>query len=191
MPNHYHLIVQTGAVPLSRYMHRLLTAYAVYFNDRWQTVGHPFQGRFKNRVCRDDNDLRGLVRYVHLNPLKAKLVGSVDEWRWSSHRDLVGLPGVPGASRFLLGLFEDDLEVYRSFLRLKPAEPPTLAEIAAEAGVTSERALTHEAVEGRRQFAGRALECGYRRSEVARFLGMTRGGIAYLLRDIKTLNTEA
>jgi putative transposase len=185
MPNHYHLLVRTGVVPLSRYMHRLLTAYAVYFNERWQTVGHPFQGRFKNRICRDDNDLRGLVRYVHLNPIKAKLVADVDEWRWSSHRSLVGLSGVPGASEFLMGLFENDVEVYRAFLRQKSVEPPTLEELAKETGLSSERSIAREVVGTRRQFAGRALECGYRRSDVARFLGMTRGGIAYLLRDVE------
>lgn len=185
MPNHYHMILRTGAIPLSRFMHRLLTSYAVSFNQRWGTVGHPFQGRFKNRLCRDDNDLRGLVRYVHMNPVKANLVADVDDWMWSSHRVCVGLSGLPGSTSRIASLFEDDIEAYREFLRQQPvaAETPSLLELAKEAGLVQPFVQTPEAVATRRQFAGLAVSAGFRRSDVARYLGQTRGAVSRLLRE--------
>ncbi|MBW1688614.1 MAG: transposase, partial [Deltaproteobacteria bacterium] len=69
VPNHAHLVLQTGPVPLSRLMARLLTGYARRFNERHERSGHLFQNRFRSRVIEDDSDLLGVVLYVHRNPL--------------------------------------------------------------------------------------------------------------------------
>jgi putative transposase len=71
IPNHAHLLLRTGLTPISGVMRRLLTGYAVEFNRRH---GHVFQNRYKSILCQEDPYLKALVRYIHLNPLRAKLV---------------------------------------------------------------------------------------------------------------------
>lgn len=93
MPNHVHLVLQTGGGVLSRVMARLNTGYARSFNLRHRRSGYLFQNRFKSRIVRDDADLLNLIRYVHMNPLKARLVRSMaalERYPWSGHGALVG-----------------------------------------------------------------------------------------------------
>ena len=73
-PNHVHLLLHTGLVPISTIMRRLLTGYAVSFNRKYQRHGPLFQNRYKSIVCEEDLYLKELVRYIHLNPLRASLV---------------------------------------------------------------------------------------------------------------------
>ncbi len=79
MPNHVHLVLRTGPVPLSRLMARLGTGYARRFNVRHRRVGHLFQNRFKSVLVERDSYGQRLVRYVHLNPVRAGLVRSLTE----------------------------------------------------------------------------------------------------------------
>lgn len=74
MPNHFHLLCRTRLQPLSVSMQRLLTGYAVAFNKRRRRHGHLFQNRFKSIVCQEDRYLKELVRYIHLNPLRSRVV---------------------------------------------------------------------------------------------------------------------
>jgi REP element-mobilizing transposase RayT len=93
LPNHAHLVLQTGPVPLSRLMARLGTGYARRFNERHQRTGHLFQNRFRSRVIEDDSDLLGVVLYVHRNPLEAGLVpgaGALEQFPWCGHGALTG-----------------------------------------------------------------------------------------------------
>jgi len=93
MSNHYHLLVRTGKQPLSASMRRLLTGYVVNFNRRHKRYGHLFQNRYKSIVCEDDPYLLELTRYIHLNPLRAGIVGSLNElhrYRWAGHRVIMG-----------------------------------------------------------------------------------------------------
>ena len=77
MSNHFHLLLRTGLVPISNVMRRLLTGYAVSFNLRHRRSGHLLQNRYKSILCQEDAYLLELVRYIHLNPLRAKLVSDV------------------------------------------------------------------------------------------------------------------
>jgi putative transposase len=93
MPNHFHLLIGTGEKPLSALMRKLLTGYAVYFNRRHRRSGHLYQNRYKSILCQEDAYLLELVRYIHLNPLRAKLVkdmAGLARYRWSGHTALVG-----------------------------------------------------------------------------------------------------
>jgi putative transposase len=93
LPNHFHLLLGTGAVPLSSLLRRLLTGHAVSFNRRHRRAGHLFQNRFKSILVEKDAYLLALVRYIHLNPLRAHLVESVDalaHYPWSGHAVLLG-----------------------------------------------------------------------------------------------------
>jgi len=93
IPNHFHLLLRTGPTPLSKVMRRLMTGYAVTFNLRHRRAGHLFQNRYKSVVCEEENYLLELTRYIHLNPLRAKLVEdlkSLDKYPWTGHSVLIG-----------------------------------------------------------------------------------------------------
>jgi len=93
MPNHYHLLIKTKNQPLADNMRKLLTGYAVNFNRRHKRVGHLFQNRYKSIVCQEENYLRELVRYLHLNPLRVGLVQDMkqlNQYPWSGHSALLG-----------------------------------------------------------------------------------------------------
>jgi len=93
IPNHFHILLRTGPTPLSTVMRRLMTGYAVAFNIRHRRSGHLFQNRYKSVVCEEDTYLLELTRYIHLNPLRAKLVEdlkSLDQYSWSGHSVLMG-----------------------------------------------------------------------------------------------------
>jgi putative transposase len=89
MPNHVHLLVETGSQPLSRFMQGLQQSYTQYFNRKHRKVGHLFQGRYKAIVCDKDEYLLSLVRYIHLNPIRANRVQKLDEYPYSGHRHYV------------------------------------------------------------------------------------------------------
>lgn len=100
MGNHYHLIAETPRANLGRWMHWLTTAYTVYFNRRHRRVGHLFQGRYKSIVMEAEGYLLSLSRYLHLNPVRGRVIGRGDpverrkrlrEWRWSSYPGYSGL----------------------------------------------------------------------------------------------------
>ena len=79
LDNHFHLLLRTGTVPISTLMRRLLTGYAVSHNLRHERSGHLFQNRYKSILCQEDAYLLELVRYIHLNPLRAKIASDVDQ----------------------------------------------------------------------------------------------------------------
>jgi len=91
MRNHFHFLIETRAHPLSRIMQGLVQSYTQGFNRKYRTVGHVFQGRYKAIVCDRDAYLLNLVRYIHLNPVRAGIVQDPAEYRWSSHRIYLGL----------------------------------------------------------------------------------------------------
>ena len=74
IPNHAHLLLRTGSIPVSVFMSRLLTGYAVWFNKKYRRRGQLFQNRYKSILCQEYPYLKELVRYIHLNPLRAGLV---------------------------------------------------------------------------------------------------------------------
>ena len=93
MTNHAHLLLRSSEMGLSGFMRRLLTGYAVSYNRRHRRWGHLFQNRYKSIVCDEDAYFTELVRYIHLNPLRARLVKSLsqlDRYRWSGHGVLMG-----------------------------------------------------------------------------------------------------
>jgi REP element-mobilizing transposase RayT len=93
MPNHFHLLLRTGLSPLSNVMLRILTGYAVSFNLRHQRHGHLFQNRYKSILCQEEPYLKELVRYIHLNPLRAKIVltqRELDRYPFCGHSVIMG-----------------------------------------------------------------------------------------------------
>jgi REP element-mobilizing transposase RayT len=93
MTNHAHFLFRSGPSGLPHLMRRLLTGYVVRFNLRHHRHGQLFQNRYKSIVCQEDAYLKDLVRYIHLNPLRAKIVeglAGLKKYAYSGHRVLLG-----------------------------------------------------------------------------------------------------
>lgn len=114
MKNHLHLLIEVGQIPLSRIMQTLLFSYAGYFNRRYGEVGHLFQGRYKAILCDKDAYLLELVRYIHLNPVRAKIVKKPEDYTWSSHLAYLGKKKEPLIEEgFVLEQFSDNRSLAR------------------------------------------------------------------------------
>lgn len=93
MPDHAHILLYSGPDGLSKYMRRFLTGYAITHNRRHGRHGHLFENRYKSIVCDEDSYFLELVRYIHLNPLRGKLVrnlGELERYPWCGHGAILG-----------------------------------------------------------------------------------------------------
>ena len=93
IPNHAHFLFRSGSAGISTLMRRLLTGYAIHFNRRHKRHGQLFQNRYKSIICQEDMYFRELVRYIHLNPLRAKIVSDIkamNKYPYSGHSVLMG-----------------------------------------------------------------------------------------------------
>ena len=95
MSNHYHLVIETPDGNLAQGMRQLNGVYTQGFNRAHQRVGHVFQGRYKAILVERDAYLLELSRYVVLNPVRARMVRTADEWPWSNYRATAGLSPAP------------------------------------------------------------------------------------------------
>jgi REP-associated tyrosine transposase len=86
MPNHVHLLLESSDQPLAKLMQGLQQSYSQYFNISHRKVGHVFQGRYKAIICAEDEYLVELVRYIHLNPVRAGMVKAPERYRYSGHQ---------------------------------------------------------------------------------------------------------
>jgi len=125
IPNHFHLLVKTGYVPVATVMRRLLTGHAVFYNKRHRRSGHLFQNRYKSILCQEDAYLLELVRYIHLNPIRANIVKSInalDKYPFCGHSVLMGKVKNDWLDiEWVLKLYDERLWVarrqYRAFVR--------------------------------------------------------------------------
>ena len=85
MPNHVHLLLETGSTAVAKFMQGLQQSYTQYFNRTHRKVGHLFQGRYKAIICDRDKYLLALVRYIHLNPVRAGMVKRPERYAYSGH----------------------------------------------------------------------------------------------------------
>jgi hypothetical protein len=158
-------------------MHWLGTCIAQSFNKRYERSGHLFQGRFGSKLIEDDEYLLELARYVPLNPVRAELCASPDEWQWSSYAATAGARPQPW---FLdPGAFIDRLgsrDAYAAWVNEgvlstfldengtpRPPPRPALATLLAD---TSERAI-----------ASAHFRHGYTKAAIAQHLGVSRAQI--------------
>jgi REP element-mobilizing transposase RayT len=93
LPNHFHLLLRTGNASIAQLMSRILSGYAGSFNRRYHRAGHLFQNRYKSILCQEDAYFLELVRYIHLNPLRANLISTMDDldqYAYSGHSTVMG-----------------------------------------------------------------------------------------------------
>lgn len=121
MTNHIHLLIQVGEAPLGRLMLRIAGQYARTVQARIHTTGHLFEKRYYAVLVDADEYLQQLLRYVHLNPVRARLAATADDYPWSSHHVYAGRREEPWVTTdFALSLFHPDREravhAYRLFI---------------------------------------------------------------------------
>jgi hypothetical protein len=121
MPNHIHLLIETGITPLSRIMQGIQQSYTYYFHKKYESLGHIFQGRYKAVLCEREIYLLELIRYIHLNPVRAALVPNADDYPWSSHSVYLGYVGQSFVEReFIFKIFSENESIaemkYRQFI---------------------------------------------------------------------------
>lgn len=136
IPNHFHLLLRTKSMPLSSLMKRLLTGYAVCFNLKHGRTGHLFQNRYKSILCEEEPYMLELVRYIHLNPLRAGLVNGYEElsrYPYSGHSAILGYKNREWQDvEYVLGAFGCNLgearRKYKSFVKqgIKQGSRPDL-----------------------------------------------------------------
>lgn len=84
MDNHYHLLIQTLNIPISKIMHQVNMKYAIYYNTKYERVGHVFENRYKGILVQDDTYFITLIKYIHNNPVAEGICNSMEEYKWSS-----------------------------------------------------------------------------------------------------------
>jgi putative transposase len=92
MTNHLHLLFKSGKAGISDVMRKQLTWYAQYYNRRHKRTGHLFENRYKSILCDEDTYLLALIRYIHLNPIRAKIIETMeqlDRYPWTGHRAII------------------------------------------------------------------------------------------------------
>ena len=129
MSNHYHLLIETGTPTLSKGMKLLNGVYTQSFNRRHRRVGHLFQGRYKAILVDKESYLLELARYIVLNPVRARMIRSATDWKWSSYRATAGLADKEPllTTDWILSCFSDRKkqaqERYRSFVQAGMNQP--------------------------------------------------------------------
>ncbi len=90
MSNHYHILIKTREANLSLGMRQLNGKYTQEFNVRHRRIGHLFHGRFKSILVEEENYKNELIRYIALNPIRAKIVKNLKDWEWNSYQEIIG-----------------------------------------------------------------------------------------------------
>ena len=127
MKNHIHLALEVVDIPLHRIIQNIAQRYACWFNRRYKCIGHLFQGRYKAILIQDEQYMLELCRYIHLNPLRAKIVNNLEQYPWNSHLAYLKYINIPWITMDLvLGLInslennvEDNdkqIEAYKNFI---------------------------------------------------------------------------
>ena len=118
MTNHVHLQIETINHHTKHIMKRLNSRYAMYFNKRHRLVGHVFQGRYGAEIIETKDYLLEVSRYIHLNPLEARMVNIPEKYRWSSYQAYISNKDNPyvRTDKILSYFSEPVKEKYREFV---------------------------------------------------------------------------
>jgi len=163
MDNHVHLLLREGKEDIARVMKRITVSYVYYFNKKYKRVGHLFQDRYRSEVVEKDGYILALVRYIHQNPIKAGMVKSAEEYKWSSHHSYLNedapLAGLL-EKETVLGLFsanQEAIKLYKEYMGQEGQEE--FMDLAEETEVMDEG-------EARKHFERLLQERGLKRNDL-------------------------
>jgi putative transposase len=129
MTNHLHALIQIADLPLGTLMHQVARRYSCYRHRQLRTTGHLFERRYKAWLVDVDMYFVALLRYIHLNPLKAHVVTSLDDYPWSSHHAYAGTASIPWlTTEFGLGLLGNTIQTARRAYRSLISQPAFASE---------------------------------------------------------------
>lgn len=127
MTNHIHLLIKTDDLHIWNFMSRVNSAYALYFNKKYDCIGHLYQGRYFAEIMDDDIQLLTASRYIHLNPVKPHIVKKPEDYKWSSYSMFLGINSDNIVnSKMILSYFGKDksIELYKAFVESGIVESP-------------------------------------------------------------------
>lgn len=205
LPNHGHIIIeQASDNPISHMMQRLQGGFTQYWNAKYDSVGHVFQGRFKCILCTKEEYLLELIRYVHLNAPRAGIVSQPEDYIWSSHRDILNKDTNTFISQKFIKHYFTDISSYEKFvkaglennakirlinmaietaLRKNMTHPiPLLSEIAEKCDLDMG---TSSARDVKMEFAAEAIKCGYLAKDVALYTGVCERTLYRMRKDAR------
>lgn len=118
MTNHIHLLLETSEDEIGRFMKCLSERYAMYFNHKYQYRGHLFESRYKSCLVKEDSYFLQTSRYIHLNPVKARIVVKPEDYRWSSYQTMIALKDdrITERNRTLAYFKDNSILRYRDFV---------------------------------------------------------------------------
>lgn len=201
MPNHWHALVLVGAVPIGEVLQPILSKFALRSNLRNGRNGHVFGGRFKSYLLDSLEKAKHVLRYIHKNPLRAKIVTDPSDWPWSSHEAYTRENSGNGVSTsLLLSTFSNDPSMarrrYIEFMKeevpegVRPDMLPVLNDLAAR--VERESCLSTGALRSsvdnptlcreRHRFIRLADRAGVRAVDIAAYLRISRSTVFYAKR---------
>lgn len=122
MSNHIHLLLKEELEELGVIMRRIGASYVYWYNKKYNRCGHLFQGRFQSEVVENDQYLLTVLRYIHQNPIKAKIVNNIEHYKWSSYFEYLQTNTIVDTN-FMLNLFGNDrkkaIDVFKQFHRIE------------------------------------------------------------------------
>lgn len=201
MPNHWHALVKEGPTPIGEILRPVLGRFALVSNLRNGRSGHLFQGRFIDIPIETTEGAKEVLRYIHKNPLRAKIVADIGDWPWSSHHEYAGSkPADTVSTDIMLSAFSDNPELarrlYLEFMvqevpeGVRPHMLPTLNGLASSiegmagfpAGTLRGKRRDAAAVLERHRFIRLAAKAGVKSHDIAAYLGISRASVFYAIR---------
>ena len=191
MSNHYHLLIEISQENLSRFMRQLNMSYAIYFNKKYKRTGHLWQGRFKSWYVADEAYLYTLMCYIEQNPLKARMVKSLESYPYSSYNHFLE-KDIPEClhNAWITQRYQGDKEAIRAFLNSK-VDTAQLQELKTASSLVDAPNIDkkpdmqklkrmfeniHDTKERNKQIL-KAIDKGYSQHGIAKVLGVSQQAI--------------
>ncbi len=117
MDNHVHIVVEADMLNLTKAMKSINIKFAMKINKQKDRIGHVFQDRYKSEPIYHDTHLQQIIRYVHNNPIKAKISKSLDQYKWCSYKEYICKDKVINDNQreFVLNYFNNDIKEFEKF----------------------------------------------------------------------------
>ncbi|MGI6728249.1 MAG: transposase [Anaerovoracaceae bacterium] len=203
MDNHYHMILESGDIPISKGIQRLNTAYSKYYNKKYSRSGGIYGGRYTLVLITETKYYYQLLKYIAHNPIKAGLVKKPDEYRWSAHpsiksgncrivnieKTLSFFPSPkPKALREYIDLIEHDLEIKSDYGMVPVKDEQKLSDaldyILRDINLSEDLIVRIKSgdksvrlKEARNQFMKEAYKAGFRIKEIANHISYSYEGV--------------